>query len=56
MIYPAVEEILNWEQYRQDTTVELIASEKSKFEQITDDDERGNITKTIQLLKEEQNE
>jgi len=36
MIYPAVEEILNWEQYRQDTTVELIASENFASQAVMD--------------------
>ena len=36
MIYPAVEEILNWEQYRQDTTVELIASENFASQAVKD--------------------
>ena len=36
MIYPVVEEILNWEQYRQDTTVELIASENFASQAVMD--------------------
>ena len=36
MIYPAVEEILNWEQYRQDTPVELIASENFASQAVMD--------------------
>ena len=36
MIYPAVEEILNKEQYRQDTTVELIASENFASQAVMD--------------------
>ena len=36
MIYPAVEEILNLEQYRQDTTVELIASENFASQAVMD--------------------
>ena len=36
MIYPAIEEILNWEQYRQDTTVELIASENFASQAVMD--------------------
>ena len=36
MIYTAVEEILNWEQYRQDTTVELIASENFASQAVMD--------------------
>ena len=36
MIYPVVEEILNKEQYRQDTTVELIASENFASQAVMD--------------------
>ena len=35
---------------------ELIATENTKFKEITDDDERGNIKKTIQHLKDEKDE